>query len=420
MSVNVCYTFHIPRKPRNPSAPAATPQSLGRLPFLDVESEAFTSDPLDALDRLRADGWVARSARGFEVFSHAGVEAAYQNPDLVAGVTKLLADMGLDPEMMSGGGGNMQGTEGPDHTRFRRVVSRWFTPRRVDELRPRVRALVESLVEPLTAGGGGEFMTAVAAKVPGPVFCWMIGAPDEEGDRLFRLSEVLISAFEGDLSRAQEIFDAAVEMQGFVEELIAVKRAQPGDDLLSIMLAAADSGDITVADVGSLSFEMLAASTDNTAHSAGLAAWALATHPDQWQLLRSDPALQPSAVEECLRVAPRVCVDTAYTAEGTTLLDLELPPDSMVYQHTAAAHVDPAVYPDPRRFDISRTHARPQMNFGIGRHFCLGAALARMELQVILEVLAERWADVGLAGEPDIVRLNSASVRSLPITVSAG
>jgi cytochrome P450 len=385
------------------------------LPALDVESDEFRSDPPETFDRLRERTWVARSGRGFEVFSHAGVEAAYQNTDLVAGVTKILADMGLDPEAMAGGGGNMQGTEGPDHTRFRRVVSRWFTPRRVDELRPRVQALVDSLVEPFTDAGGGEFMTAVANKVPGPVFCWMLGAPEDEGDRLFRLSEVLIGAFEGDLSRAQEIFDAAMEMQGFVEELIAAKRDAPGDDLLSIMLAAADEGDITLADVSSLSFEMLAASTDNTAHSAGLALWLLAAHPEQWAHLRSDASLLSTAVEECMRVAPRVCVDTAYTAGGTTLLDLDVPPDTMVYQHTAAANVDPAVYPDPRRVDISRTHARPQMNFGIGRHFCLGAALARMELQVILGAAAARWAELALDGDPDIVRLNSATVKSLPI-----
>ncbi len=387
---------------------------VATLPFVDVTDDAFVADPRGVLEPLLPAAWIARSERGYEVFSYAGVEAAYQAPHLVAGVMQLMRDMGLDPDALAGGGGNLQGTEGPDHTRFRRVVSKWFTPRRVDELRPRVRALVESRLDSLASASGGEFMGDVATRVPGAVFCWMIGAPEDRADEVFGLSEVILRAFAGDFSEAEAIMNAAVEMRVLVDELIEEKRRRPDDALLSIMLDAAAAGDITIEDVHSLAFEMLSASTDNTAHSAGLILATLARHPDQWQLLRDDRSLVPGAVEECLRVEPRVRYDTAYTEAGGRLLDIELPPGTMVYQHITVAHVDPEVYPDPHRFDVTRRHARPQLNFGIGRHYCLGAALARMELQAILEVTLERWSTVEL-GPGVLVAPLAGRVESLPL-----
>lgn len=382
-------------------------------PVVDLHSDEYVADPLRAIDEWRRRSWIARSERGYEVFSHRGVEAGYQNTGLVTAVGKFLADMGIDVDTMAGGGGNLQNNEGPSHTRLRRVVSRWFTPRKVDELRPRVRALAGSRLDAL--GDEGDFMSTVASRIPGPVFCWMLGAPEEEGDHLFALSAVLLQAFEGNLEHADEILAAAVEMRELVDGLIEAKRRAPTDDLLSIMLAATDDGDLTIDDVHSLSFEMLSASTDNTAHSAGLAVHVLSQHPDQYRRVHEQPELVPRTVEECLRIEPRVRYDPHYTHEGTTLLDAEIPAESIVYLHNAAANTDPDVYPDPHRFDVTRAHDRPQMNFGIGRHFCLGAALARMELSEIVGALARRWSELEPAGDAEIDRFLGAAVGSLPI-----
>ncbi len=388
-------------------------EAVDPLPTVDLGSEAFLADPLRAIDKWRQESWIACSDRGFEVFSHRGVEAGYQNAGLVSAVEKFLTDMGIDVDAMAGEGGNLQNNEGPSHTRLRRVLSRWFTPRNVDALRPRVRTLVESRLDAL--GDEGDFMNTVASKIPGPVFCWMIGAPEEEGDHLFELSAILLQAFEGNLEKADEILAAAIEMRELVDELIEAKRRAPADDLLSVMLAATDDGDLAIEDVHSLSFEMLSASTDNTAHSAGLAVYVLARHPDQYRVLRADPVLAPRAVEECLRIEPRIRYDPHYSAEGTTLLEVPIPPESIVYLHNAAANTDPAVYPDPHRFDVARSHDRPQMNFGIGRHFCLGAALARMELAEILGAVARRWETLEPAGEAEVDRTLGASVQRLPV-----
>ncbi|MEZ5171686.1 MAG: cytochrome P450 [Acidimicrobiia bacterium] len=333
-------------------------------------------------------------------------------------MAKQLADLGIDPSMMTGGGGNLQTNEGPDHARFRRVVSRWFTPRAVDRMRPLVRARTEELLAPLTDTGGGDFMRDVSARVPGPVFCWMMGADPAAGDRLFSLAEILLKAFDGNFDDAEVLLGAAAEMQEFVEALAAEKKAEPDGQLMSVLLAASDAGEITEADVRSLSFEMLSASTDNTAHSMAGAMTILAEHPDEYERLRADRSLIPSAVEECLRLVPRVVSDPHYTEHGTTLLGVEIPPDTMVHFHSVVGNVDPSIYPDPEVFDIGREHARPQLNFGVGRHYCLGAALARMEMQEILDTVCDAWSSFTVDNGAEIETTVTLHIESLPLSVT--
>ena len=122
---------------------------IDELPEIDVDSEVFLADPVSVFEPLRP-GWAARSSRGIEVFSYRGVEAAYRNPALVVGVIKIVRDMGIDPSEVTGGGAGLQGNDGPDHDRLRRIVSRWFTPGSVAALEPRVQLLCESLIAPLT------------------------------------------------------------------------------------------------------------------------------------------------------------------------------------------------------------------------------------------------------------------------------
>jgi cytochrome P450 len=390
---------------------------LEDLPRIDIASEAFATRPLAVFDELRPQAWAATSDRGVEAFSYRAVEAAYKMNEFVAGVTKLMEQMGLDPAAMSGGGRNLQANDSPDHPKLRRIVSRWFTPRQVDNLRPRVLELAGSLADPITEAGSGEFMSGIASRIPGTVFCWMIGAPDDVGEHVYKLSETILRAFDGDIEDADDIITASIEMRSLVDDLIDQKRRRPDGALLSILLAAVHDGDLNIEDVHSLTFEMLSASTDNTAHSAGLAGTVLGAAPDRWTTVRDDRAALPNALEECARVAPRVRVDSAWTESGATLLDLEVPPETMVWQHIAAAHMDPDVYSDPDWVDIGRRLPEPQLNFGVGRHFCLGAALARMELAAIYTALLDRWSSFTLDAEP-ILDLSGtgASVKELRFT----
>jgi cytochrome P450 len=394
--------------------------AMEQLPFLDIDAPGFFANPLPAVEEARQSSWVARSSRGHEVLSYAGCEAALHNRDLHHGARRLLEQMGVDrSQIVPGGGRNFLFAEGQDHTELRRAVSRWFTPRQVDRLRDRVRDLVESLIDPFTAAGGGEFMRDVARHLPGAVFCWMVGARGDQGDRLYELSERLQPAFSGDPDEADALLVAGAEMRTFIDDLVDSKRREPDDALISILLAAADAGELQPADVFSVSMELLGASTDNTANSAGLALNLLASHPGEWQRLGSDRSLVHTAVEECARYDPRITYVNQWTPDGTALLDLELPADTDIWLWFIGGCFDPAVYPDPHHFDVGRVHAKPQLNFGAGRHFCIGAALARMELQVLLEVLAERWATVAPAGASTVQRnVLGVSVEHLPLAVT--
>ena len=400
-------------------AKAATIEDL---PVFEPVDHDTVAQHLERIRPIREKSWIARSSRGLEVLSYEGCEAALKDENFLPGIQQMLSRMGLDKEQMTGqrAGRNMLISEGADHLAVHRVVSRWFTPKRIETMRERVAELVADLIAPITNDGGGDFMSQVARRLPGPVFCWMIGADPAEGDRLFGISEVILQAFTGDPALAGDVAQAAADMRVFVEEVIDAKRGNPGDDLLTIMLQAVDEGDLTDEDVHTLSFEMLSASTDNTANAAGLAVIVLARHPDQWALVRSDPdRLIRRAVEECMRVEPRVRGGKSWTPAPAMLLDVEVPADTILVLDLVAAHHDPSVFPDPEVFDVTREHAKPQLNFGTGRHYCLGSALARMEIQVVLERLCRDWEAFAFDGEPEQHRsgLDNA-VRNLPLVVT--
>jgi len=399
---------------------SSSPPTFDDLPSFEPDPNAGTAEHVAAVEPVRARSWIARSSRGLEILSYEGCEAALRHDGLLPGIQKQLVKMGLSKDDLVGAsGGSMLLSEGENHLRLHRVVSRWFTPKRIEQIRDRVTEYVRGLVQPMTDAGGGDFMDQLARRLPGPVFCWMIGADPAMGDRLYAMSEILLRAFTGDPTFAEAIGKAAGEMRVFVDELIEAKRSNPGDDLMTIMLEAADAGDLSIDDVHTLAFEMLSASTDNTANAAGLAIWVLCRHPEQWQVLHADPAgVAPAAVEECTRYEPRVRYGQAWNPRTATLLGLEIPPDSMMFLDIVSAHHDPNVFPDPTRFDVTRQHARPQLNFGTGRHYCLGAALARMELQVVLGTVSTAWSTISLAGEPVLPRGIDRSVKHLPISIT--
>jgi cytochrome P450 len=228
----------------------------------------------------------------------------------------------------------------------------------------------------------------------------MMGAPTSQADELFALSNTLLEFFDGDAEKAGAIEAAIEQMKSFVDELAATKRAKPGDDLMTILLDAADKGIVSMDDACSIALELLAASSDNTARSACHIVAQLASRPGDWLRLRSDPRLIAGAIEECLRFAPVVEIDMHVSQVPTVVQDVEVPADTIAWLSILAANHDPTVYPDPQVFDLSRRHARPQLNFGLGRHFCIGAALARMELEALLSVLTQQWSSLAPAVEP--------------------
>ncbi len=394
------------------------PRLVEDLPELDLLGAGFAADPYRSYTDARSGGWAARSMRGLEILTYDACEAMFLDARFRPAGSRLLSYLGDDVSTaLVGTGRTLLGSEGADHLAVRRAAAPWFTPRRVRELRGRTSALVAQLVERAAGDGGCDFVETVARVVPGAVFCWMVGAPEADGAQLAMWSETLLKAFNLSPDDGPAILDAAADLRTYVADLLATKRSAPGDDVTSMLLAAENAGHIDDDDAASVLCEMLAASTDNTMHSASVQLWLLLEHPDQWELLGRDHALIPGAVEECGRFEPRVASTPVVNVEAVSFEGLDFPEETISWLVLASAHRDPSAFDDAETLDITRTPPRGQLSFGIGRHFCLGAALARMELQVILEVLVEHSPRVRGAGPAVVDRTYGCTVHSLPIAL---
>jgi len=387
------------------------------LPLFDPEAAARSDDRDAVLAEFRARNWIARSERGFEVFTYERCDQALRDPDWLHGIVDTAASVGMPPARQESQGRNLLTSEGETHAALRRAVQPWFTPRRTEQLRRQTRALAERLIDDLTAHGQGDFLSEVAARIPATVFCWMIGAPDEDAPQLAAWSQSGLKIFKGNPADLPEISAALRGQHRYVRSLVEMKRRDPGDDLVSHLLQAVDDGALAERDMASITTEILAASSDNTSHSATVSAWLMCRYPDQWRRLQADRSLVPGAVEEAMRYEPRIRCAKRFSAAEAELGGLSFPPATRLFLHVAAAHRDPAVYPDPDQFDVGRRLQRPQLNFGAGRHLCLGAGLARMEQQEILGAMLQAWGEVSLGDDPRLTFDDGLHVERLPIEV---
>jgi cytochrome P450 len=258
-------------------------------------------------------------------------------------------------------------------------------------------------------------MADVARHIPATVFCWMVGCDVERGNELAEQSAIALQAFSGDPTVMDDVGAAIRHLRRFADELIEEKRARPGDDITSALVAGIESGALTPRDARSLLTELLSASVDNTMHSMGLALWLLGERPDQWLQLAREPRLIEGAVEECARYEPPIRHGNHVNDEAVDLLGFAVPAGTVMTVFLASAHRDPAAYPDPDRFDVTRRLGQPQLNFGLGRHFCIGAALARMEIHELLRVVTARWSSVRVGAGARVETAVSGVVRELPL-----
>jgi cytochrome P450 len=384
------------------------------LPFLDHTSDAFAADPHGTLRAAREASWIVETPGGLGVLTYAACNAVLVDPAFRPGVFELMrratpeaAPLRRDRTLL--------GSEGSEHQQLRRIVLPWFTPRRIETLRARTAELAERLLDTVGDGGRCEFMTDVARHVPATVFCWMVGCDPAHGPELAERSATALQAFSGDPAVMADVNDAIRSIRRFADELVAEKRSRPADDVTSELVRGIDDGILTEHDARSLLTELLSASVDNTMHSMGLALWLLCRHPDQWSRLVREPALLDQTVEECARYEPVIRHGNHVNDEAVTLLDFPVRAGTMMTVFLASAHRDPAVYADPDRFDVTRRLAQPQLNFGLGRHHCIGAALARMEIEEVLRAVTKRWSSVRAAPGARVEIALSGVVRELPV-----
>ena len=310
----------------------------------------------------------------------------------------------------------------PDHTRIRSLVSRAFTPRRVQHLRPVVQAMTDELLDPVAEAGECDLIDALAFPLPANVISELVGVPVADRDWLRPLVSDLAATLEpnrqpGEVERSEA---ASAKVSEYLNDLIEIRRADPADDLLSGLIAASDGEDrLTQAEVSVTVSLIYAAGFETTMNLIGNIVHTLMRHPDQLARLRADRSLVPSAVDEVLRFEPPVQIDGRYARADIEIGGHVIPAGHGVLTLLGAANRDPAAVDDPDRFDVGRSEV-PMLAFGSGIHYCLGAALARLEGQVVLEALLDRFGTwIPLDDNPPWKRrLTLRGLASLPVAFS--
>jgi cholest-4-en-3-one 26-monooxygenase len=306
----------------------------------------------------------------------------------------------------------------PLHTRYRRLVNKGFTPKMVNQLHERINVAADNIIDSVIERGTADFVTEVAAELPLVVIAELLGVPHEDRHRMFEWSNRMIGNEDPEYMAGEEVAQqAAMELYAYASQLFATKRADPHADLMSVLTGVDIEGE-KLSDLElELFFLLLTVAGNETTRnliSGGMAAFF--DHPDQWQLLRDDRSLLPSAVEEMLRYVTPVMNFRRQTTSAFELEGQPIDADTKVVFFHISANRDETVFDDPQTFDITR-NPNPHIAFGGGGpHFCLGANLARMEIRVMFEHLLDRIPEIRLDGE--VQRLQSQfinGVKHIPV-----
>ncbi|MFB7247393.1 cytochrome P450 [Streptomyces populi] len=312
---------------------------------------------------------------------------------------------------------NLLNMDPPDHTRIRRLVSRAFTPRQIEQLREPIQRTADELLDVIAAEERTDLIVSYAAPLPITVICDLLGvAPADRLD--FRSwTDSLVAP---DPARPSLAREAIGNMLSFLSHLIAGKRTAPSDDLLSALIAVRDEEDrLNEDELTSLAFLVLFAGYENTVHLIGNAVLTLLRHPEQSAELRADPTRLSSVVGELARYdGPMPLAVRRFPTEDVSIGGVTVPAGETVLLSLAAAHRDPRRFTDPDRFDIHRD-ATGHLALGHGIHYCIGAPLARMETEIALSALLGRFPDMALAVAPSELRwrpsMRSRGLLALPV-----
>jgi cytochrome P450 len=396
-----------------------TPISEAELPLVAMNDPAFWADVHPPLAAAREQASICRTKDGATyVLRLEQTEAVLKDPRFLA--ADLLAMQGLNSgPVWEWWSRVMFSRNPPDHTRLRRLVSRAFTPRSIEALRPRIAELTAALLAPAFDGEEIDIMASVAHALPAAVMAEMLAIPshDHEVFRDWTTEIGLVFGAATDPAVRVRVEEALASLTEYVHRLIAERTAHPGDDLLSTLIQAEEGGDqLSAGELVDLLLNLLFAGHDTTRGAVGATFWLLARHPEQLDVVRADESLVPNAVDEILRYEP-ITFGTARQPNVGVELDGYLIPAGMpIAVCLVAASRDPRRYDRPDQFDVSRTDVRPP-TFGAGIHYCLGAALAKVELEEVVRLTAaltsriEQTADTAWAPFASIRRFDTLPVQ---------
>jgi len=374
------------------------------LPEVDLERVSGTPADREQLAELAAQSWLVKNPFGYTVTTHNDSVAVlkdarwHQASRLLAQMHNITNERFLARQQRP----SILSSEGDQHQRLRRLVSPAFTPRSADRLRPFMRQVINDLVDPLVASGRTEFVSDVCEPYPIPIICELLGAPRKDWKQFSQWATAIFQIFSDQLAdKVDEVCDAGDAIDRYVNELVEVRRGDPRDDLLSDLIAAEEQGDrLSNLELTMLVEAVILAGTDTTRNQLACALAVFADHPEQWAQLGQNPELARKATEESFRYLGAVRGTARFASEDIEYRDVTFPAGTLVFPSFIGANNDASLFDDPMEFDIEveRTGAG-HLTLGFGLHYCLGANLARAELQEALIVLSQRMPNLRLDGE---------------------
>ena len=400
-------------------------------PLFDPFAPGFADNPYPHYATMREQAPVYEHPFGFWLLaSYDDVSWLLRAPGLSVEDDNVAADSLLRQvrEELYGGAErrasalSMLDRDPPDHTRLRKLVSKAFTLRAIQALRPRITDLVDGMLDDMAAEGQVDLVDALAFPLPFSVIAEMLGTPPADHDRIRQLTGTVVRSLEpvADPGLAQAILAADDEMSGIAADMIAWKRANPADDLLTALIHAEDDGDALSDDeLVAQTLLLYIAGHETTVNLIAGGALALLRHPDQLAKLRADPALVGNAVEEMLRYDSPVQASRRITLEPVTVGGSTIPAGAFVMASLGSANRDERFWgADADELRLDRDNARQHVSFGAGHHHCLGASLARLEAAIAFERLVGRFPGLALAGDVEWNgRMNLRGPAHLPVSV---
>ena len=388
----------------------------------DAHDAAFLQDPYPTYDRLRAKSPIFFDEESGLWFCsrHEDVDFFLRDRRLGRAIDPALlpADQAPPPLEETSfarlGANSMFDMEPPDHTRLRTLVHKVFTPRRVSLLRDNIQAITDNLLDRVQDEGQVDLLESFAAPLPVQVIAELLGIPEEDRFRLRPWSQANVAMYELDHTEAEAhlAHQAADEFSAYLRDLARRRSREPRNDLIRHLALVEDSGDqLTEDELIATCVLLLNAGHEATVNVIGNGLLALYTHPDQWQRLLRNPRMVETAVEEMMRYDTPLQLFRRWVLEAFDYKGQRLEPGMKLGLMFGAANRDPDAFPNPHQFDIGRS-PNPHLTFGAGIHYCLGAPLARLELQIAFATLLRRFPNLRLI-EPRPVFLPKYVIRGL-------
>lgn len=394
------------------------------IPVIPVITDQSRTERQAMLRATARESWIARNEIGYSLLTYESVMGILRDKRWHS-ATGLISELrGItDEKFLSRRRVSILSAEGDVHVRLRRLVAPAFSPRSADRLRPFMRETINSLVDAVATTGHAEIVRDICEPYPIPIICELLGAPKEDWKSFSVWATDVLRIFSDHVvEELPIIMNAQDEINAYTRDLISQRRNIPRDDLLTDLIKAEADGDrLTESELEMMVEAVIIGGTDTTRNQLGLALALFAEHPDQWDLLRNNPDLAPKAVEEVMRYSGAVGGTVRFASEDIEYNGVLFPQGTFVNVSLSSGNFDTAIFPTPETFDITREPVgQPQLSFGSGIHYCLGASLARAELQEAFVILANRMPHLRLAGTPEFkpVGVGIFGPSSLPVTFS--